>query len=345
MNNITDKRHIPLLTIILPCYNVSRYIERCLMSIVNQKVDYAIEIIAVNDASTDETGKILNNLKKRYNNLTIIEHEENQKLTGARSSGMRNATGVYIMHVDPDDYLLPDSLNNLFTDNLDWDILITNIQINYPNHKERRYNLNERIYNLVNEDDRNLILREVISGSCFGKVIKRDLVEDLIYQKYHYNLGEDRAFNLEVFLRAKNILYKNVLLYNYCYNYDSLDRSKTISKTLLNWDNSWIKNVLDIDNKMIISKDIKNIIRKEIERYTIGLLLRISRSKDKRDLFNQWRIFFYKQLSLYGIKKKIYKLLLAIQSFDIAYPLYLIAFMNIDAYFSRISNILKAKSI
>ncbi|MEL0456401.1 glycosyltransferase [Flavobacteriaceae bacterium SZ-1-7] len=104
------------LSIIVPVYNVEHYLEKCILSLIDQdlnKSDY--EIIAVNDGSTDNSLAKLQGLKEVYNdnvNLKIIS-QENQGLSGARNSGLKVANGDYIIFVDSDDILLPSTIKSL----------------------------------------------------------------------------------------------------------------------------------------------------------------------------------------------------------------------------------------
>lgn len=99
-NNITP---IYDLHIIIPAYNVERYIEKCVNSILSQKTNYSFLITIVNDGSTDDTGKII----EKYNILPNIEiiNQQNKGYSGARNIALQEIKGRYLMFVDSDDYL------------------------------------------------------------------------------------------------------------------------------------------------------------------------------------------------------------------------------------------------
>ena len=101
------------LSIIIPVYNVEKYLKRCLDSILYQKTNFNYEIIAVDDHSTDNSLNILLNYEKKYHNIHIIEHSVNSKLSVARKSGIEKSIGNYIMHIDSDDWIVGDSLQNI----------------------------------------------------------------------------------------------------------------------------------------------------------------------------------------------------------------------------------------
>lgn len=341
MKKSPKNRNMPLLSIILPCYNVSKYINRCIESIYSQSIDYPIEVIAVNDASTDNTLDVLNDITKKFKSFKVISHKSNQKLTGARTTGMIAATGDYIMHVDPDDYLMPESLNSIFDDEDSWDVLMTNIIVNTPAKEYPRYRLEERLYDMSIPKDNEIITKEIIKGSCFAKIIKTNFFNNLIYNNYHYNLGEDRAFNAEVFSKVNIVKFKNINLYYYCYNEGSLDRDKRVRSEMINWENCWVRNIIDLYNRHKLSSSIIKYSRKEIERYSVGMLIKIKNDNNQDELLNHWKIYFRSQLSFFKHKKLWYKFLIMIPYFTVSYPLFLITPMNWDALKIKINKLLK----
>ena len=88
-------------SIIIPVYNVEKYIEQCLETVINQKTKYSYEIICINDGSSDGTSKIL---EKYKDNLKIINAINNGP-GAARNLGIKNSIGKYLMFVDGDDYV------------------------------------------------------------------------------------------------------------------------------------------------------------------------------------------------------------------------------------------------
>ena len=100
---------------ILPCYNVEKYIGRCLDSILNQDIPHSeYEIICVNDCSPDNLSNVVRQYQQRYPNIVLIEHTENKTAGGARNTGIEHAKGEYIWFVDPDDQIMPNSLKSLW---------------------------------------------------------------------------------------------------------------------------------------------------------------------------------------------------------------------------------------
>lgn len=103
------------LSFILPCYNVSRYIEECLDSLYNQELsEDDFEVICVNDCSTDDTRNKIVAFAQQHSNLRLIDHKTNQTAGGARNTGIENARGEYVWFVDPDDVVKPACSNKLY---------------------------------------------------------------------------------------------------------------------------------------------------------------------------------------------------------------------------------------
>ena len=89
------------LSIIIPFYNVEKYIAECLDSVYNQDIsEEEYEVICVNDASPDNSRNIVLEYQKKHSNLTLVEHEVNKKLGAARNTGRKIARGKYIWNVD-----------------------------------------------------------------------------------------------------------------------------------------------------------------------------------------------------------------------------------------------------
>lgn len=97
----------PLISVIVPCWNVEKYLKECIISILSQGLKpEEYEIICIDDGSTDSTGKMLDSMAKELTNMKVI-HKENGGLSSARNEGLRHATGEYVSFVDSDDCLHP----------------------------------------------------------------------------------------------------------------------------------------------------------------------------------------------------------------------------------------------
>ncbi len=108
------------LEIIIPAYNVEKFIQQCLDSVVSQKTDFSFHVTCVDDGSTDNTGALLDKYSSGY--VSII-HQSNRGISGARNAALRKTNGKYIMFVDSDDFLpqgtVQSMLNNAFNNDAD----------------------------------------------------------------------------------------------------------------------------------------------------------------------------------------------------------------------------------
>ncbi len=338
MGNLYKTSNIKL-SIVLPCYNMEDYIERAVMSIINQNLDFEYEIIAVDDCSTDNTYHKLLDLRAKYKQLKLLHHEQNQKLTGARTSGIKISSGEYIMLMDPDDYLLPNQLSDAIKGSeWNWDILFCNVIEQTIDSEKISYNNLKESYDLTNKKDRKQIYRMVLAGFVFAKVFKRSLFKDLIYFNYHYNIGEDRALNLELFNKANVVEVYSHPIYYYAYNQNSLIK-KGFNVSLLDWEQSWVNNILEVSKKCDVCKESLYYALKYTERYSIAMLFSIKKDHNKNVLFKLWKDYFFNQSFLYGFKGKIYRTILKIDSLTIAMPFFLIMLGQWDPYKERLQRI------
>ena len=101
------------ISVIIPLYNGEKYIKRCYESIINQDFDKEVEIIFVDDGSSDNSLKILNELKKNNPKITVIS-QQNKNVGGARNTGLKIAKGKYVSFIDIDDFISSDFLSGLY---------------------------------------------------------------------------------------------------------------------------------------------------------------------------------------------------------------------------------------
>ena len=223
---------VPEISIIVPVYNVEKYLERCLDSIFNQKFSGSFEVISVEDYSTDNSLEVLKEYQKRFPELIIIEHEVNKKLAQARTTGMKVAQGAYIMHVDSDDWLLPNALESVYLKCLESgaDVLVYNYLI--ENEKGEQVFLNKIKEETVTSD--KLKVQNHFFGACWTKIVKRELIEDMVYFNAITLNTEDLIYCSEILLRANKIHLLPQDFYAYFKNSQSITNSTNPQKYLNN---------------------------------------------------------------------------------------------------------------
>lgn len=216
------------ITIVIPCYNVSKYIEKCIDSIVNTKVK-DIEIILINDGSTDDTLNKLNFLKKQYKDLDLlIIDQENKGLSETRNVGVEIAKGEYLVFIDSDDWVEESYLDILFKQiQKGYDAVFVSYNRAYENKKEHRIlNLNgdyepqfikRRLLGLYKEELKDPSQSDSMV-TIWGKIYRTKIVKQnnlKFVSTKEIGTAEDLVFNLEYIQWAKKISIIDKPLYNY----------------------------------------------------------------------------------------------------------------------------------
>ena len=201
-------------SIIVPVYNASEYLETCLKTLVNQTID-DMEIIAIDDASLDNSLEILKDYASRYSNLMVYHNEENLGQSVTRNRGLDLANGEYIGFLDADDYVSLNMYNTMYEaalkNNLP-DIVTSSLKfVNDDSYVFKDYtrDLNGRCSNV--SDNPDMILYE--SPSVCNKLFRKDLIGD--YRFIPGVMWEDVAFTYTRLIKANNILAMNNLDYFY----------------------------------------------------------------------------------------------------------------------------------
>ena len=200
-------------SVIVPVYNVAKYLEECLNSIINQTYKN-IEIIIVNDGSTDNSLDIIEIFKNKDNRIKVIS-QENKGISISRNTGLDIINSRYVMFVDSDDYLEEDSIDYLL------DLAIKN-----------NYDIVEGTYQEV--DSNNKIIRKVqriesnnkndLLGFPCLKIIKSDVFNNVRFPNY---LFEDSIMRQIIYEKVNKVLIINKCIYNYRqYNNQSLHHQK-----------------------------------------------------------------------------------------------------------------------
>lgn len=209
---------MPKISIIVPVYNVAKYLVRCIDSILSQSfTDF--ELLLVNDGSSDDSGKICDNYAKKDSRIKVY-HKENGGVSSARNLGLINACGDWIAFVDSDDYLLVDSLQ-MFINKIDKniDLIICGYNICDEDSNLKFSTTIEHRNELIQKEDAIKIMfkNSYYNGYIYNKLFKRSIIEDnkiLFNEKIYYN--EDRLFCVE-YLTSLNlkILYSSEPVYMY----------------------------------------------------------------------------------------------------------------------------------
>lgn len=205
---------MPKVSVIVPIYNVGRFIRRCAESLLSQTLE-DVEFLFVNDCTQDDSLNILKECVTRYpnRNVRIIEHEVNKGLPAARNTGLEAATGDYIFHCDSDDYvestMLADLYGKVLADNAD--IVWCDWYLSFE--KNERYMKQPDCTSAVEA------LRMMLTGrmkyNVWNKLVRRSLYEDNnVWFPSGYGMGEDMTMMM-LFAFAKIVSYIPKAYYHY----------------------------------------------------------------------------------------------------------------------------------
>ena len=225
----------PLLTVIVPCYNVEKYVDKCILSIVNQKYSN-LEIQLIDDCSTDNTGKMCDEWQERDSRIRVIHKPQNEGLPYARKTGIEHATGEYVAFVDSDDWIdvnmYADMMVVLLT--TDSDIADSDLCFVYEDgsmkhrveERDGTFITMDRIESVLN------ILENPWSRTSFGtKVFKRKLFNHIEFPKRQKS--EDFIVQY-LFHQASKTALLNSEYYYYYQRSGSISKPEDISEKMKN---------------------------------------------------------------------------------------------------------------
>lgn len=223
-----------LISVIVPCYNVSNYIEKCIDSILNNTYK-KLEIILINDGSTDDTGFKIDQFQ-RVDSRIIVIHQENKGLSAARNLGIQTATGEYIAFVDSDDWIAPNYLecmSNAIEAN--YDLVATSYNRVFQNttmprdlliaDKVKSTKLKRRIIGLLDEEVKDPSQADSLV-TIWGKLYKSNLIKNnnlSFVDVKEVGTAEDLLFNLHYLKEAsgESFVINQPLYYYRKYNTNS----------------------------------------------------------------------------------------------------------------------------
>lgn len=218
------------LSIIIPFYNVERFISECLDSVFDQDIPLdEYEVICVNDGSPDHSRDIVLQYMDRFPNLRLIEHEKNRKLGAARNTGRTIAKGKYIWNVDSDDKIVPNCLSGMLKmcEENDLDVLeFGSIQFSATQQKVMPH-VPETSEVKTGLEYLEPLSPYRVSRTCpvWNKMIRRSFLDEHQVFSPEINMGEDIPYSFRILTLAKRLLVTSDCNYLYRTNDDSLTGS------------------------------------------------------------------------------------------------------------------------
>lgn len=217
-------------SVIVPCYNVEKWLPACLDSILNQTYP-DLEIIAIDDGSTDQTGAIIDDYAAMDSRIVPV-HQKNGGLVAAREAGIGLVTGDYVGFVDGDDTIEPDMYERLVKNAIQYDADISHCGVAFlweDGRKELHYGTgNIQVYDNT-EGQRALLEGTQIEPTLCSKLYRAELLKDSCLDPAVLN-NEDLLRNFVLFQRAQKSVYEDFC--GYCYFQRNGSMSKDQTKTI-----------------------------------------------------------------------------------------------------------------
>ncbi len=213
-----NQNQIPFLSVILPCYNVDKYIKKALLSVTNQTLKN-IEIICINDGSSDKTLDIINEFALNDKRIKVF-NQKNQGQGVARNNGINYATAPYIAFMDPDDWVAYDMYEKLYNLAVQNDVDFVECGFNkyYETSNELKkvefkYDVyKNKVFNY--KDDINYVFKGT-SFTPWNKLLKKSFIVDNNIYFSNKKLSEDQIFTIKAKVLANKIIYTPVAYYTY----------------------------------------------------------------------------------------------------------------------------------
>lgn len=227
----------PKVSIIVPCYNVKNYLDRCLNSIVKQTLN-DIEIILVDDKSSDSTPIMCDNWAKQDIRIKVCHKTVNEGLGLARNTGLENASGEYVAFIDSDDWIEDNMMEKLYEEckkeNLD--VIYTEFNVDeYPGfhivlNPEKLYKGYKQIENLrldIIGSEPQYISGVKFHCSACKALYKKNIIDNfkLRFRSEREYISEDMVFNIDFLLKSSRVKTAPWQFYHYCLNNQSLSHT------------------------------------------------------------------------------------------------------------------------
>ena len=218
------------ISIVVPVFNIEGYVERCLQSLLQQTYTN-LEVLAIDDGSTDSSGAILDRLATTDSRIKVI-HKENGGVTSARMAGIRNATGEWIGFVDGDDKIESDMYERLLRNSAEYhaDISHCGYQMCFDDGRIHYFHNT----GLLVQQDKITALKELLSGSRIepglcNKLFHKTLFRSLLHGEavpLDIKINEDLLMNYRLFSEAERTVFEDWCPYHYIVRSTSASRAK-----------------------------------------------------------------------------------------------------------------------
>ena len=222
-----------MISVVIPIYNAEKYLDRSIGSVMKQTYT-DLEIICVNDGSTDKTPEILQEFQKRDKRIKII-NKSNAGVSAARNDGIKASTGDYICFLDADDEIEITAIESLYNKLIEKKVDV--VRGNYLLHNSERKNTHIQSIDNIKFDKkqiREIVIPQIIDGtiSCFVGLllIKKEKIDLNKLFDEKIAIMEDKIFYINLLLNVENIYTSSIITYNYHMNDNSKERFRKYNK-------------------------------------------------------------------------------------------------------------------
>lgn len=281
------------ITVIIPCYNVEKYLDTCLKSILNQTYKN-LEIILIDDCSKDNTWNIIKEYKKKYSNIVGIKNEENMGAGYSRNRALSIASNDYVSFIDGDDYIEPNFYESIFKQmkKSKADVGVCDIFVRYDNVD----GTDTRSTACTDSSNKYSFVNNGLAASPCNKIFKK---EQLMKYKFAEGImNEDIPTVLAILILASKIAYSTDTYYNY------VQRKSSVQNDSLSDNRLDIFNALDILEERI-PRNEKNkkywdaIIYNQVIMLLIYVVPKEKNTKNRKEFLKK----FAERCSKYKIRK------------------------------------------
>lgn len=268
------------LSFIVPVYNVEDYLNDCLQSLYNQSLSISdFEIVIINDGSTDGSVEIIQQYVERYDNIRFFD-QPNQGLSATRNRGMQYAVGEYLLFIDSDDFLLPNTVSILLSKAIENELDI--LRGEYQHCTERGQMLpkgkgsNKKSLFADKIVDGNVLYQSIFCEEFYSPLLlmkRRFLIENTLFfvQGMYF---EDIDFALRISLIAKRVMYFPLTFYVYRIRQNSI--THTINEKKIKDLISIVLTLRGSSRQTSICAETQYVIEENVTRLFVYLLLRLA---------------------------------------------------------------------
>ncbi len=230
-NNNNNNNNKPLVSVIMPVYNAEEFLDRSISSVINQTYDN-LEILLIDDCSTDNSYNILKEYAKKDKRIKIFHNQENQHVSETRNVGIRNSTGKYLYFIDSDDFIDNDYIEHLVNtaekENAD---VVVNPNIYQYKNGRKKLNILTETFNKEKDNKNYNIIAIKVFPSVYNRLYKKDIQEkyDIFFPK-GVKFIEDTYFNVLFFASSNNIIFIQPKSYYYR-NITANSITRTLNRT------------------------------------------------------------------------------------------------------------------